>query len=123
MTTHIKIGALIAQGDLDLALANAQAELDRLGEDVPHARSLILRTIAKALHEAGRTDVAFAAVQASADLDRVTFEQLTARQLDLQRAALEAQAARHEAQVLSAKNAQLEELVTELRRAQGAEAA
>src|SRR5439155_13681052 len=123
MTTHIKIEALIACGDLELALTTAHAELDRLGDDVPHARSLILRTIAAALHEAGRTDEAFAAVHASADLDRVTFEQLTARQLDLQRASLEAQAASHEAQVLSAKNAQLEALVTELRRAQGAEEA
>ena len=108
---------------LRLLRRKPEPELDRLGDDVPHARSLILRTIAAALHEAGRTDEAFAAVHASADLDRVTFEQLTARQLDLQRASLEAQAASHEAQVLSAKNALLEELVTELRRAQGAEEA
>jgi tetratricopeptide (TPR) repeat protein len=123
MTTHIKIEALIASGDVDIAVATAGAELERLGDDVPHARSLILGTIATALRASGRLDEAFAALEARTELDRVTFEQLTARRLDLQRAALEAQAARHEAQMLTAKNTQLEELVSELRRAQAEEAA
>jgi diguanylate cyclase (GGDEF)-like protein/putative nucleotidyltransferase with HDIG domain len=123
MTAHTKLNALIGQGELDLAVSIARTELDRLGDDVPHARSLILRASARALRELGRTDEAFAALHASAELDRVTFEQLTARQLDLQRAALEAQAARNEAQVLSTKNAQLEELVSELRRTRSHEAA
>ena len=109
MTTHTKIEALIADSSLELALTTAHTELARLKDDVPHARSLILRTIADALLSAGRADEAFAALRASADLDRAAFEQLTARQLDVQRAALEAKAARHEAELITAKNAELEE--------------
>src|SRR5262249_46807545 len=107
MTIHTKLRALLASGNLGRALDVGWKELDRLDTDLPHARSQILRTLADALHQAGRTSEAFDALRDSADLDRATFEQLTGRQLDLQRAALEAKAARHEAQILAAKNAQL----------------
>ena len=111
MTIQTKLRALLATGDLDRALFVGRNELERLDQDLPHARSEILRTLAEALQQAGREDEAFAALRESADLDRATFEQLTSRQLDLQRTALEAKATRHEAQILAAKNAQLEELL------------
>jgi tetratricopeptide (TPR) repeat protein len=114
MTIHTKLRALLAAGELERALVVGRHELDRLDQDLPNARSQILRTLAEALQQAGRTAEAFAALRESADLDRATFEQLTSRQLDLQRAALEAKAARHEAQILAAKNAQLEELLATL---------
>jgi tetratricopeptide (TPR) repeat protein len=125
MTIHAKLRALLATGDLDRALIVGRRELDRLDQDLPQARSQILRTLAEALQRAGRADEAFEALRESADLDRATFEQLTGRQLDLQRAALEAKAARHEAQILAAKNAQLEELLSTLddRRGEAADAA
>jgi diguanylate cyclase (GGDEF)-like protein len=122
MTIHTKLRALLAAGDLERALVVGRQELDRLDQDLPHARSQILRTLAEALQQAGRADEAFAALRDSADLDRATFEQLTGRQLDLQRAALEAKAARHEAQILTAKNAQLEELLSTLDERSGAAA-
>jgi len=125
MTIHTKLRALLAAGDLERALVVGRQELDRLDRDLPHARSQILRALAEALQQAGRADEAFAALRDSADLDRATFEQLTGRQLDLQRSALEAKAARHEAQILTAKNAQLEELLSTLdeRRSTAADAA
>src|SRR5581483_1752762 len=112
MTIHTKLRALLAAGDVERALEVGPRELERLDQDLPHARSQILRTLAEALRRAGRIDEAFAALRDSADLDRAGFELLTSRQLDLQRAALEAKAARHEAQILAAKNAQLEELLS-----------
>ncbi len=121
MTTLSKVEALIASGELEPALATGRAELERLGADVPNARSLLLRRMATALADAGRHREAFVALQASADVDRLAFEQLSARQLELQRSALEAAAARHESQLLAAKNAELELLVAELRRRATAE--
>ncbi len=125
MTIQTKLRALLATGDLDRALLVGRSQLDRLNQDLPHARSEILRMLADALHQAGRADEAFEAFRESADLDRATFEQLTGRQLGLQRAALEAEAARHEAQILSAKNEQLEALLSTLdeRRRSAADAA
>jgi PAS domain S-box-containing protein/diguanylate cyclase (GGDEF)-like protein/putative nucleotidyltransferase with HDIG domain len=125
MTIHTNVRALLADGNLDRALEIGRRELDRLDKNLPHARSQILRALSEALQQAGRFDEAFAALRESADLDRATFEQLTGRQLDLQRAALEAKATRHEAQILAAKNAQLEELLstTDRRRPRAADAA
>jgi PAS domain S-box-containing protein/diguanylate cyclase (GGDEF)-like protein len=114
MTIHTKLRAMLASGQLELALEVGRRELDRLDQDLPHARSQILRTLSEALQQAGRTDEACSALRESAELDRATFEQLTGRQLSLQRAALEAKAARHEAQILAAKNAQLEEVLATL---------
>jgi tetratricopeptide (TPR) repeat protein len=112
MTIHTKLRALLAAGNIERALEVGPRELERLDQNLPHARSQILRTLAEALQQAGRTDEAFAALRESADLDRAGFELLTSHQLDLQRAALEAKAARHEAQILAAKNTQLEELLS-----------
>src|SRR5260370_791467 len=102
MTTHAKIEALIATGSLELALDTARAELDRLEDDVPHAQSLILRTIAAALLEAGRAEEAFTALRASADLDRATSEQPTAPPLDLPPAAIQPRAGPPAAQASTA---------------------
>ncbi len=112
MTIHAKLRALLAGGELEVALDVGRRQLDRLDQDLPHARSQILRTLATALEQAGRVEEAYAALRDSAELDRATFEQLTSRRLDLQRAALEAKAARHEAQLLAAKNEQLEDSLT-----------
>ncbi|HZR92486.1 MAG TPA: PAS domain S-box protein [Gaiellaceae bacterium] len=122
MTVFTKISALVASGELEVALRTGRAELARLDQDLPHARSRILRTLANALAEGGRMHEAFQALQESADLDRATFEQLSGRRLDLQRAALEAKAARHEAQVLAAESARLGEFVTALDARQAAQA-
>ena len=56
MSVVIEVQALLALGRLDEAERSGQATVQRLGERVPQARSMILSTVAAALHEAGRAD-------------------------------------------------------------------
>jgi hypothetical protein len=59
MSVVIEVQALLALGRLDEAERSGQATVERLGERVPQARSMILSTVAAALHEAGRGDEAY----------------------------------------------------------------
>jgi diguanylate cyclase (GGDEF)-like protein len=89
--------------------------VDRLGDRVPKARSQVLVTLATALKEAGRLEEAFDAMAASAELERRAFTELSELQRGLERAALQAQAARRQTQALAAKNRELEALQGALR--------
>jgi diguanylate cyclase (GGDEF)-like protein len=108
MTVLVEVGALQALGRFDDAERSGQRAVESLGERVPHARSLILGTIAAALREAGRIEDAYDALSASAELERRAFQELSELQLGLERATLEIRAARQEADVLAAKNQELE---------------
>ena len=64
MSVAIEVQALLALGRLDEAERSGQRAVDRLGERVPQARSMILATVAAALREAGRTEEAFTVLAA-----------------------------------------------------------
>jgi diguanylate cyclase (GGDEF)-like protein len=108
MTVLVEVGALQALGRFDDAERSGQRAVESLGERVPHARSLILATIAAALREAGRIEDAYDALSASAELERKAFQELSELQLGLERATLEIRAARQEADALAARNLELE---------------
>jgi diguanylate cyclase (GGDEF)-like protein len=114
MTVVVEVRALLALGRLEDAERSGQRAIERLGERVPQARSLILGTVATALREAGRLEDAFEALARSAELERAAFLELSELQLGLERATLETRAARREAEALARKNRELEIVVREL---------
>ena len=100
MSVLVKVQALVALGRVDDALAAGEGALARLGDRVPQARSMILGTIAAALREAGRPEQAYDALLRCAELERAAMREFTELQLGLQRAHLEIEAARREAETL-----------------------
>ncbi|MET0685597.1 MAG: GGDEF domain-containing protein [Solirubrobacteraceae bacterium] len=100
MSVLVKVQALIALDRVDDALAAGEGALARLGERVPQARSMILGTVAAALREAGRPEQAYDALLRCAELEREAMREFTELQLGLQRAHLEIEAARREAESL-----------------------
>jgi diguanylate cyclase (GGDEF)-like protein len=101
ITVRAQVQALQALGRLDDARESGEGALSQLGERVPQARSMILATVATALREAGRLEEAFDALARSAELERQAFHELSQLQLSLERAKLEAVAARREAERLA----------------------
>jgi diguanylate cyclase (GGDEF)-like protein len=114
MSVVIDVQALLALGRFDEAERTGRRAVDRLGERVPQARSLILSTVAAALREAGRTEEAYNVLAASAEVERSAFQELSALQRGLERATLQTRAARRESDALAAKNRELESVVREL---------
>ncbi len=110
------VEARMALGQLDDALQAGESALRWLGDRVPQTRSLILSTLASTLRAAGRLDEAYDALARSAELERQAFRELSDLQLRLERATLEASAARQTSTALAAKNRQLAEAHTELER-------
>ncbi len=120
MTVVIEVQALLALGRLDEAERSGQRAVERLGERVPQARSLILGTVAAALREAGRTEEAFSVLTHRVEIERAAFQELSALQRGLERATLETRAARSESDALAAQNRELERVVRELAEARRA---
>jgi diguanylate cyclase (GGDEF)-like protein len=120
MTVVIEVQALLALGRLDEAERSGQRAVERLGERVPQARSMILSTVAAALREAGRIEEAFTVLTHSVEIERAAFQELSALQRGLERATLETRAARTESDALAAKNRELRKVVEELAEARGA---
>jgi two-component system cell cycle response regulator len=110
------VEARMALGQLDGALKAGESALTWLGDRVPQTRSLILSTLASTLRAAGRLDEAYDALARSAELERQAFRELSELQLRLERATLEASAARQTSSALAAKNRQLAEAHAELER-------
>ncbi len=100
VTVRAQVQALAALGRLDDARSSGEGALGRLGDRVPQARSLILATVAAALRDAGRLEAAYDTLARSAELEREALRELSDLQLGLQRAHLEADAARREAEQL-----------------------
>jgi diguanylate cyclase (GGDEF)-like protein len=117
MSVVVDVQALLALGRLGEAERTGRRAVDRLGERVPQARSMILTTVAAALREAGRTEEAYSVLAASAEVERRAFQELSALQRGLERATLETRAARRESDTLAAKNRELESVVQELNEA------
>jgi diguanylate cyclase (GGDEF)-like protein len=114
MSVVIDVQALLALGRLDEAERTGRRAVERLGERVPQARSMILASVAAALREAGRTEEAYSVLEAGAEVERRAFQELSALQRGLERATLETDAARRESDALAAKNRELESVVREL---------
>jgi diguanylate cyclase (GGDEF)-like protein len=120
MTVVVEVQALLALGRLDEAESSGQRAVARLGERVPQARSMILTTVAAALHEAGRDREAYRVLTQSVEVERAAFQELSALQRGLERATHETRAARDQSDALAAKNRELEEVVRELGEARAA---
>ena len=86
ITVRAEVQALAALGRLDDAQRSGEGALVRLGDHVPQARSLVLATIADALHEAGRLEEAYEALSRSAELEREGLRELSELRLRLERA-------------------------------------
>ena len=107
VTVRAQVQALAALDRLDDARHASERALERLGDQVPHTRSLVLGAIAAALREAGHVEDAYDALSRSVELEREGLRQLAELRVDLERTMLEAAA-------LADQNAQLEALVREL---------
>ncbi len=110
------VEARMALGRLEDARQSGEGALSWLGDRVPQTRSLILATLASTLREAGRVEEAYDALARAAELERMAFRELSELQLKLERATLEASAARATNEALAAKNRQLAEAHAELER-------
>jgi diguanylate cyclase (GGDEF)-like protein len=97
VTVRAEVQALAALGRLDDAQRSGEGALGRLGEHVPQARSLVLATIADALKAAGRLEEAYDALSRSAELERQAMRELSELRVSLERATLEAEQAREQA--------------------------
>jgi two-component system, cell cycle response regulator len=113
-TVRADVQARMALGQLDDARNVGEGALSWLGERVPQTRSLILSTLASSLRAAGRVEEAYDALERAAELERQAFQELSELQLRLERATLEASAARDHSAELAAKNRQLADAHAEL---------
>jgi two-component system, cell cycle response regulator len=116
VTVRADVQARMTLGQLDDARQVGEGALSWLGDRVPQARSLILSTLAATLRAAGRVEDAYEALERAAELERQAFRELSEMQLRLERATLEASAARQASAALAAKNWQLAEAHDELER-------
>jgi diguanylate cyclase (GGDEF)-like protein len=116
VTVRAQVQARMALGQLDDARDSGEEALAWLGDRVPQMRGLILTTLATALRDAGRVEEAYDALLRASELERQAFRELSQVQLSLERATLEAHAARRHSDDLAAKNRQLAEAHAELGR-------
>ena len=116
VTVRAEVQARMALGQLDDARQAGEGALAWLGDRVPQTRSLVLTTLATALHEAGKVQEAYDALARASELERRAFRELAELQRSLERATLETHAARRESDALAANNRQLAESHAELER-------
>jgi diguanylate cyclase (GGDEF)-like protein len=114
MSVCVEVRALLEAGRPDEAWRAGREAVERLGESVPQARSMILADVASALNQAGRGDDAYRALAESAELERLAYRELTELQRDFERAVIEQATARREAEQVSAKNRELQATLEEL---------
>ena len=113
-TVRAEVQARMSLGDTEDARRSGESALAWLGDRVPQTRSLILSTLAQALREAGRLEEAYEALERAAELERQAFRELSGLQLKLERATLEADAARQQAAQLAATHQHLTRAHAEL---------
>ena len=114
MSVCVEVRALLEAGRPDEAWRAGREAVERLGESVPQARSMILADVASALNQAGRGDDAYRALAESAELERLAYRELTELQRDFERAVIEQDTARREAEKVSAENRELQATLEEL---------
>jgi diguanylate cyclase (GGDEF)-like protein len=110
-----QVRALVALGRIDDAVAAGAAAVATLGDRVPAMRGTVQRVVAEALRDAGRFEEAFHALEASVELERKAFGELSELQRRLERAALETRAVRRQTDELTARNERLEKATERLR--------
>ena len=115
MTVCVEVKALLSAERADEAWRTGRAAVERLGDAVPQARSMILADVAAALAAAGRGEDAYRALLESGELERLAYRELTELHRDFERAVIEQDAARREAAALAVKNRELETLQAQLR--------
>jgi diguanylate cyclase (GGDEF)-like protein len=98
MAVLVKVQVLTALGRVDDVLAAGEAALERLGDRVPQARSMILGTIAAALREAGRAELAYDVLLRCVEVERKAMRELSELQLGLERARIEMELLRDQAE-------------------------
>ena len=118
MAILTEVNALLALDRVEAARDVGEQALERLGERVPQAGSMILSAVAAALRDAGRAEEAYDTLARAAELEREAMREFSQLNVGLERARLEAEASQRQADVLSAKNTQLEALLSELADAQ-----
>jgi diguanylate cyclase (GGDEF)-like protein len=114
VTYEVRMRCLVALGLVDDAIAAGRRGLTVSDHAPPFVRGLLLRSLAEILRAAGDYEEAYSALAEGFVLERAVIEQQASHRLALQQASLEVAAARREANVLAAKNTELEELVGEL---------
>ncbi|HEY2320664.1 MAG TPA: diguanylate cyclase [Solirubrobacteraceae bacterium] len=114
VTVRAEVQARMALAQFDDAQQSGEGALAWLGDRVPQIRSLILSTLAGELRAAGRVEAAYDALARSAELERQAFRELSELQLSLERATLEATAARRAGDELAGKNRELAQAHAEL---------
>lgn len=114
MTVCVEVKALLAAGRADEAWRAGRTAVEALGEAVPQARSMILADVAAALAAASRGEDAYRALLESAELERLAYRELTELHRDFERAVIEQDVARREAETLTVKNRELEATLDEL---------
>lgn len=97
MSVVIEVQALLALARLDEAERAGRDTVERLGARVPQARSMILGTVAEALHDAGRADEAYRVLRQAMEIERNAFRELAGLQRGLERATIEIRVAREQA--------------------------
>jgi diguanylate cyclase (GGDEF)-like protein len=98
VTVRALVEARMKLGALEDAQEFGEGALRWLGDRVPQTRSLILTTIATTLREAGRVEEAYDALARAAELERQAFHELSEIQLKLERATLESERLRDQAE-------------------------
>jgi len=98
MAVLVKVQVLTALGRVDDVLAAGEDALERLGDRVPQARSMILGTIAAALREAGRAEQAYDVLLRCVEVERTAMRELSELQLGLERARIEMELLRDQAE-------------------------
>jgi len=79
-------------------LVAGEEALERLGDRVPQARSMILGTIAGALRDAGRAERAYDVLLRCVEVERAAMRELSELQLGLERARIEMELLRDQAE-------------------------
>jgi diguanylate cyclase (GGDEF)-like protein len=98
MAVLVKVQVLTALGRVDDVLAAGEEALERLGDRVPQARSMILGTIASSLRDAGRAEQAYAVLERCLEVERTAMRELSELQLGLERARIEMELLRDQAE-------------------------
>jgi diguanylate cyclase (GGDEF)-like protein len=97
-SVRAQVVARMELGEYDDAQQAGESALTWLGERMPHTRSTILAAVAAALREAGRLEEAYDALARSAELERRAFTEISELQLSLERAVLQHEHLRDQAE-------------------------
>ncbi|MDE3133643.1 MAG: GGDEF domain-containing protein [Acidobacteriota bacterium] len=97
-SVRAQVVARMELGEYDGAQQAGESALNWLGERMPHTRSTILAAVAEALREAGRLEEAYDALSRSAQLERDAFTEISELQLSLERAVLQQEQLRDQAE-------------------------